>query len=68
MRRGLLEDLPLFLKDPHPAAELAQLLLFGAGQSIIAAPRIQVGLLDPHAQALLRDTQILGDLRQRLAA
>jgi hypothetical protein len=48
-----LRDLALFLKDPHLAAEQAQLLQLGAGEPVVTAALVQVGLLDPDPQALL---------------
>ena len=49
-----------------PSAQLAQLPALITGQSVVAAAGVQVVLLEPAPQARLRDSQIRGDLRDRL--
>lgn len=52
--RGLVEDLPLLRKHPHPPAQLPQLVALASGQLVIVAP-VVYGLLEPDPQALLGD-------------
>jgi len=68
VRRCSLEDLHLDLRDPQLAAQPHKLVTFAGGQPIGAAALVEVGLLDPAAQAAVRDPEILGDLADRFLA
>jgi hypothetical protein len=55
-----------FLFEPPDAlAELSELLALIAGQPIVAFSAIELVLLDPVAQRLLRDAEALGDVADR---
>src|SRR3990172_9049978 len=52
--RGFSEDLPLFPQDAVLAAQAAQFLALGGGQAIAAAAGVEISLLDPVAQRLVK--------------
>ena len=56
-------DLAFLLEPPDARAELSEHLALIAGPSVVACAAIELVLLDPVAQRLLRDAETLGDSR-----
>ena len=54
------------LEPPHTLAQLTQLLALGAGQAIVALASVELDLLDPVAQRLLRSAAVPRSRPQRL--
>jgi len=60
--RGTTQDLDLLLQDPVAALQGDQLLLLAGGRALDDAV-VDVGLLEPTLDRVLRDPEVLGDLR-----
>jgi hypothetical protein len=63
-RRGFLQDLALFLEHPHLPPQPPQLLPLVARQTLALAG-IDLRLLRPQPQRLVRDAQLTRDLPHR---
>jgi hypothetical protein len=63
--RGFSQDLLLHAEHPVLAPELGELLAL-VGRQALATALVDVGLMQPVAKAALGDSEILGDLRDRL--
>jgi hypothetical protein len=60
-RPRLFQDLLFHLQRAHLRAQLAQLLALICGEPLALA-LVDLSLLSPHIQRLLRDAEVLGDL------
>jgi hypothetical protein len=71
MRRGFFQDLAFLAQDPVLAAQPAQpaqFLLLVGGQSVMALPLVEIGLLEPQPQCLAGHAQFASNLRMGLPA
>jgi hypothetical protein len=60
---GFVQDLPLLAQRAHLAAQLAQLLALTRRQRLTCTV-VDVGVLHPVAERLVRDPEVLGDAGQ----